>query len=71
MASAHTVVIDDAQMPDAPVAGIVILGERERLPRVEPPVIEMSALVRPPYRDHVTRHGSIAAVKAGRRALSG
>src|SRR5262245_25883833 len=51
-ASYDTVLVDHAQAPEAHVRRIVVLGERERVARVEPAVVEMAALGRGADADH-------------------
>src|SRR5262249_52865768 len=38
------VLVQDAQMPEAHVPRVVVVGERERVPGVEPPVVGVAAL---------------------------
>ena len=51
----HPILVDHAQAPEAHVRGVVVVGEGERVARVEPAVVGMPALARPPHRDHPRR----------------
>ena len=48
----NPVFVDDAQGPKAPVSGVIVSIERECVIRVEPSVIEVTALVSVPDLDH-------------------
>src|SRR5207247_10589667 len=49
----HAVLVDHAQIPEAPVLRVVVVREREGVARVEPAVVGAAPLLRAPDDNHV------------------
>jgi hypothetical protein len=61
-AGGDAVLVDDPELAKAHMVGIVVVPERERVARVQPPEVEPPTVLRFPYDDHF-----IAFKRRGRR----